>query len=404
MTPQPRPYRYAGPALLSYGFRPFFLLGPLWAGLEVLTWLPMFQGELTLGTMFSPRDWHIHELLFGYVPAVIAGFLLTAIPNWTGRPPLQGLRLAGLVTAWVAGRIAVMISGAIGWLPAMIVDGLFLTLMVAAVAHEIVAAGNWRNLKIAFMVGLLALANFAFHVEAHLAGIAFYTTRLGIAVVVMLIMVIGGRIIPSFTRNWLIRRPPGRLPLPFDRLDETCVIFSACGLLLWIATPFELPTGLMLLAAAVLNTVRLFRWTGYRTLADRLVLVLHVGYLFIPLGFLLNGLAALELVSPSAGIHAWTAGTIGIMTLAVMSRASLGHTGRALAASPGLQLVYGAAVASAILRLCAALHAPWTDKLIAASALAWIGAFLGFAALFAPLFLRARLPATASANSEGSAR
>jgi uncharacterized protein involved in response to NO len=385
MTGTPRLAPYAGPALLSYGFRPFFLFGSLWAGLEVLAWLPIFYGELSVETAFSPRDWHVHELLFGYVPAIVAGFLLTAIPNWTGRLPLQGPPLAGLVAFWLAGRFAVTLSGSIGWLAAALLDSTFLAAMVAAVTREIVAGKNWRNLKMAGLLGALALANVAFHLEAHFAGAALYTTRFGIAVTLMLIMVVGGRIIPSFTRNWLARRGPGRLPAPSDRHDENCILLSACSLALWVAVPDELPTGIMLIAAAAFNVARLCRWAGDRTIADRLVLVLHVGYLFVPVGFLLGGLAAFGIVAPSAGIHAWTVGAIGIMTLAVMSRASLGHTGRALVASPGLQAVYALATLAAVSRVCAAAHPAWGDVLLPLSALAWTGAFLGYAALYAPL-------------------
>src|SRR5690348_3843972 len=162
MTAVPRLRAYAGPAVLSYGFRPFFLLGSIWAGLEVLVWLPMFQGALSFETAFSPRDWHVHELLFGYIPAIVAGFLLTAIPNWTGRLPLQGRPLAVLVAAWLAGRVAIALSAGIGWIAAAVVDEAFLLLMVAAVTREIVAGKNWRNLKMAAMLGLLAAANLAF--------------------------------------------------------------------------------------------------------------------------------------------------------------------------------------------------------------------------------------------------
>jgi uncharacterized protein involved in response to NO len=385
MTAIPRLKPYAGPALLSYGFRPFFLLGSAWAGLEVLVWLPLFYGELSMETAFSGRDWHVHELLFGYVPAIVAGFLLTAIPNWTGRLPLQGPPLAGLVATWLAGRLAVTLSGSIGWLAAAIVDSAFLLLMVAAVMREIVAGKNWRNLKIAGMLGALALANVAFHLEAHFTGIAAYATRAAIAVTLLLIMVVGGRIIPSFTRNWLARRGPGRLPVAFDRQDRNYILFSACSLVLWVAMPDELPSGVMLIAAAAVNVVRLYRWAGERTIADRLVLVLHVGYLFVPIGFLLNGLAAFDVVTASAGIHAWTVGAIGIMTLAVMSRASLGHTGRELVASWGLQAVYAVAVLAAVTRVCAAEHPSWGEVLLPLSGLAWSGAFLGFAALYGPL-------------------
>jgi uncharacterized protein involved in response to NO len=385
MTAIPRLKPYAGPAVLSYGFRPFFLLGSIWAALEVVAWLPIFYGELSVETAFSPRDWHVHELLFGYVPAVVAGFLLTAIPNWTGRLPLQGRPLAGLVAAWLAGRLAVTLSGSIGWIAAAMVDATFLVLMVAAVAREIVAGKNWRNLKIAAMLAILAAANVSFHLEAHFAGVALYSTRVGIAVTLMLIMVVGGRIIPSFTRNWLLRRGPGRLPSTSDGHDRSCIIVSACSLALWVAVPDELVTGAMLIVAAVLNGARLCRWAGDRTIADRLVLVLHIGYLFVPIGFLLGGLAAFDVVVPSAGIHAWTVGAMGIMTLAVMSRATLGHTGRELVASFGTQVVYALAALAAVARILAAMHASWADVLLSLSALGWVGAFAGFTALYGPM-------------------
>lgn len=387
MTAIPRLKPYAGPAVLSYGFRPFFLLGAIWAGLEILAWLPMFYGELSVATAFSPRDWHVHEMMFGYVPAVVAGFLFTAIPNWTGRLPLQGTPLLVLVLVWLGGRYAVTFSASIGWIGAAVLDCSFLILMALAIAREIVVGKNWRNLKIVALLSLLGVANIAFHLEAHFEGIAFYATRVALAVVLMLIMVIGGRIIPSFTRNWLMKRPSGRLPAPFDRFDVACILVSALSLALWVAVPEGMATGALMIAAAAFNLVRLGRWAGDRTVSDRLVLVLHVGYLFVPVGFLLNGLTAFDVVASSAGIHAWTIGAIGIMTLAVMSRASLGHTGRELVASPLLQATYAAATIAAVARICTALHPQWSDLLLPVAALGWAVAFLGFAALYAPLLL-----------------
>lgn len=388
MTATPRLRPYGGPAVLSYGFRPFFLLGALWAGIEILAWLPMLKGELSLATVFSPLDWHIHEMLFGFVPAVVAGFLLTAIPNWTGRLPLQGGPLLVLVLTWLAGRYGVTFSASLGWLGVTLLDCAFLALMAIAVAREIVAGKNWRNLKIVALLSLLGMANLAFHLEAHFGGAAHYSARTALAVVIMLIMVVGGRIIPSFTTNWLMQRHSKRLPAPFGRFDEECVMVSAGGLILWVVVPDEGPTGVMLIAASLFNFTRMYRWMGHRTTSDRLVLVLHVGFLFVPIGFLLCGLASFAVVAPSAGVHAWAAGAIGIMTLAVMSRASLGHTGRKLAASPGLQAVYLAATVAAVARICAALHAEWYDQLLLVAAAAWAAAFLGFAALYGPLLLR----------------
>ncbi len=390
MAPIPRLRDYCGPALLSYGFRPFFLFGSLYAGLAVLAWLPMFYGELELSTAFAPRDWHIHEMLYGYLSAVITGFLLTAVPNWTGRMPLQGQPLLVLVLVWAAGRVAVTISASIGWEAAALVDNAFLLLVGAAMVREIIKGKNWRNLKVLIALGILAIGNITFHVEAHVHGTPDYGTRLGIAATMMLIMLIGGRIIPSFTRNWLARENPGRLPAPFGRFDVVSVIAAGVALLAWVVVPDHGVTGAALIAAGLLQTMRMARWAGERTWRDRLVLILHIAYAFVPLGFILTGLASLSLLPAAGGIHAWTGGAMGVMTLAVMSRASLGHTGRALAATLSVQVVYGLAVAAALARICAAIHPSWSDALLHMAGLAWVGAFVGFALAYWQVFTRPR--------------
>ena len=391
MAPIPRLRDYHGPALLSYGFRPFFLFGSLYAGIAVLAWLPMFYGELELSTAFAPRDWHIHEMLYGYLSAVITGFLLTAVPNWTGRMPLQGQPLLVLVLVWAAGRVAVTISASIGWEAAALVDNAFLLLVGAAMVREIIKGKNWRNLKVLIALGILAIGNITFHVEAHVHGTPDYGTRLGIAATMMLIILIGGRIIPSFTRNWLARENPGRLPAPFGRFDVVSVIAAGVALLAWVVVPDHGVTGAALIAAGLLQTMRMARWAGERTWRDRLVLILHIAYAFVPLGFILTGLASLSLLPAAGGIHAWTGGAMGVMTLAVMSRASLGHTGRALAATASVQVLYGLAVAAALARICAAIHPSWSDALLHMAGLAWAGAFVGFAIAYWKVFTRPRL-------------
>ena len=243
MTPVSRLRPHDGWPLLSSGFRPFFLLGSIYAGLAILVWLPVFMGELTLTTAFAPRDWHVHEMLYGYLPAVITGFLFTAIPNWTGRLPIQGTPLLGLVVLWLAGRVCVTFSAETGWLPAMLVDTSFLLLVAAAAAREIIAGRKWSNLNVVIMVLLLLAGNVAFHLEAHFYGAADTSIRIGIAVVVMLISLIGGRIIPSFTRNWLARENSGRLPAPFGRFDMMVVAISALVLLFWVVWPSGAGTG-----------------------------------------------------------------------------------------------------------------------------------------------------------------
>jgi uncharacterized protein involved in response to NO len=377
---------YRGPALFSYGFRPFFFFGSVYAGAIILVWLPAFYGQLTLSTAFAPRDWHVHEMLFGYIAAVVAGFLLTAVPNWTGRLPLQGRPLILLFSTWVAGRIAVGISGWIGWGPAASIDAVFLILLAASAAREIIAGKKWGNLTIVAIISLLAAGNLAFHLEAHVTGLAEYATRAGIAVVITLIALIGGRIIPSFTRNWLARQAPGRMPAPFGRFDAATVGLSALALLFWIVRPLDRTTGGLLLVCGGMHAIRLVRWSGYRTFADRLVLILHVAYAFIPAGFILAALSAFDLVAAGAGIHAWTGGAIGTMTLAVMSRATLGHTGQRLEASPATQLIYAAVIVAALARVCAVLEVGHTGVLLVVAGTAWATAFLGFAAAYSVAF------------------
>jgi len=388
MAPIPRLKRYDGPALFSYGFRPFFLFGSLYAGLAVLVWLPVFTGELVLASAFAARDWHVHEMLYGYLSAIITGFLLTAIPNWTGRLPLQGAPVIVLVAAWLLGRIVVTFSATTGWLPAALIDGGFLLLVAAAATREIITGGNWGNLKVVSLVVLLATGNLCFHLEAHLAGAADYSIRLSLAVIVMLITLIGGRIVPSFTRNWLARENPGRLPVPFNQFDAIVIAASAVTLVLWIVIPQSPATGAALMIAGILQSMRLARWAGDRTAGERLVLILHLGYAFIPLGFLLLGAASFDLVPMAAGVHAWGGGAAGTMTLAVMTRASLGHTGHVLTASRGTQAIYAAVLLAAMIRIAAALAPVYLIPLSVTAAILWASAFLGFGAAYGPILTK----------------
>lgn len=387
MTTIPRRPSYDGPVLFAGGFRPFFLLGSIYAGLAILAWLPVFMGELSLSTTLSPRDWHVHEMLYGFLPATITGFLLTAIPNWTGRLPLRGRRLMFLVALWAAGRVCVTFSAQTGWLAAMLVDVSFLATVAAAAAREIIAGKTWGNLGVIALVLLLFAGNVAFHLEAHFREGAEISIRVGIAVIVLLISLIGGRIIPSFTRNWLVKGNPGRLPAPFGLFDKLTIVVSILALACWIVWPDGISTGVALTASGVIHLMRLGRWAGDRTGREPLLLVLHVGYLFVPLGFLLNAAGAVGVVAAGAGIHAWTAGAAGVMTLAVMSRATLGHTGQQLTASVPTRLIYMSIFVAAVARICAVLEPAQGIALLYIATIGWAAAFLGFALVFGPILI-----------------
>jgi uncharacterized protein involved in response to NO len=331
-------------------------------------------------------------MLFGYLAAVLTGFLLTAIPNWTGRLPVQGYPLLALVLLWIAGRFAIFHSASLGWIATAVIDCAFLLAVTAAAAIEIVAGRNWRNLKVVVPVGLFAAANIFFHLEAHFAGSSDIARRLGIGTAIVLITLIGGRIIPSFTRNWLSRENPGRLPIPVGRFDMATILVTALGLAAWSFAPEALGTALVLMAAAGLNAFRLGRWAGDRTVRDPLVLILHLAYAFVPIGLFLvacHGLAPAT-VEPAAGVHALGVGAIGTMTLAVMVRATLGHTGRPLRAATTGCIVFAAILASALARILAALGfaGPWLMELAGGL---WAAAFLAFVLFYGAMVLGPRV-------------
>ena len=404
MAPIPRLKPYQGPALFSYGFRPFFLFGSIWAAVGILLWMPTWFGEITLPTAFEPQDWHAHEMLYGFLPAIVTGFLLTAIPNWTGRLPLQGAPLVVLTVTWLLGRVALLTSAWTSIGLAAVVDVAFLVLAAAAAAREVIAGGNWRNLKVVAILSVLTLGNVVFHIEAaaratgagghaaHMHGIGdgHLGLRIGLAAAVLLITLIGGRIVPSFTRNWLAREKPGRLPVAPGRFDQISTVAAIVALLTWVALPEARPTAALLALSAVLQTVRLARWAGDRTVSDRLVLILHVAYLFVPIGFALSAAGSLGWLPASAGFHAWAVGAVGTMTLAVMSRASLGHTGRALVASRSVQIAYAAIVVATVARVAAVVQPERAFEWLHVAAFSWIGGFALFAVSYFGILARRR--------------
>lgn len=334
---------------------------------------------------FPPNVWHAHEMAFGYGGAVVAGFLLTAIPNWTGRLPLQGGPLGALVVLWFCGRIAVLCSSIIGLGASAVVDLAFPAAFLAVVAREIVAGRKWRNLPMVGALALLLIGNALTHSDAlGFASVDGVGNRLGIATLLALISLIGGRIVPSFTRNWLVKQDPNTAtPAQFDLVDRIALATTVIALLAWAFAPEAGFTSWLELAAGGALAARLARWRGEKTLAEPLLWVLHLGYGWLSIGLLLLGLNGLmQLAPPTTALHALTVGAIGTMTLAVITRASLGHTGRALVAGPRTTAIYVMITLAVLLRLMAPLLGAHYVLALSLSAVAWCGAFGGFALFY----------------------
>jgi uncharacterized protein involved in response to NO len=399
ITAEERARRLRMPAVLSYAFRPMFLAAGSWAILSLVLWLAVFLGYIQLPTRFDPLAWHIHEMLFGFVMAAVAGFLLTAIPNWTNRLPVRGYPLALLTGLWLLGRIACLISIDLPAWMAVVADLSFPVVLLAVAAREIIAGRNWRNLPMTAPIAVFIVADLLMHLEslgfAVPSGLGW---RLGLAAPILLISVIGGRIIPSFTRNWLFKRNSARLPAAHSAIDSAAIGLLCAGLIIWAAFPDLRFAGVLLVIAAAFNAWRLARWAGGATWAEPLLFILHVGYGWLVVGVALLGLSILGAGVPVASaIHALTAGAIATMILAVMPRVTLGHTGRDLTANRATVAIFVLINVAAISRVCASWHPDDMMILLALSAACWIAAFGLFEIVYGPMLLT-RQPARSGSS------
>jgi uncharacterized protein involved in response to NO len=380
-------------ALFAYGFRPFFLLASLYAALAVPTWLLLMTGAIALPTNLSAMQWHGHEMVFGFALAGITGFYLTAVPSWTGAPPVRGGRLMILVALWLAARAAMWCSGA---LPASVValaELALLPVLAAFVLPALIAARQPRNLIFLVIPAALELAILLVHLEP-LGGAddtGWTGLQLGIDLAALLITVIGGRIVPTFTANALRTRGEPVLPATAPILDRLAILSVVAVLIADLIDRAAL-IGLTALAATVLNAARLGGWRTRRVLDTPLLWVLHLGYGWLVVGFGLKALYALtDLVPASAALHAMTVGAIGTMMLAVMTRATLGHTGRALVASRPTVAAYVLITIAALLRIAGAFTPDLYLILVETSGLLWSLAFGLFLWVYAPILVSPRI-------------
>ncbi len=384
-----------GTALFDYGFRVFFLLAGLVAVASVGAWYLITGHGAEIPFAVAPVIWHGHEMVFGYAAAVIAGFLLTAAPGWTGRDRVHGAPLALLALLWLLGRLAYWFSA---WLPVglvAVVDLAFLPALLAALLPGWLARGARRHLVFVVFLGLLACGNLLVHLDS--LGVAWADPgqglRLAIATVVLLIAVVGGRIVPSFTLNALrrrdatasLRRPPW--------LDRATVAATAGFVIAETFLPGSPAAGLVALAAALLHAVRQAGWRPLSTWREPLLWILHVGYAWLAIGLAAKGLAALTDWLPDVlAMHALTVGAIATMTVAVMTRAGLGHTGRPLVAPKPVVAAYLALTGAAVVRVFGPLVLPdaaaTTTEI---SALLWVSAYALICLVYGPILTRPRV-------------
>lgn len=375
-----------GAKLLERGFRPFFLSAGVFAGIVMPLWIAVLAFEVNVPSSLSARSWHIHEMLFGYLSAVLAGFLLTAIPNWTGRLPVVGRSLALLWSVWLAGRIA-MTFGKYLPVTAAVVDSAFLVVFAGLVWREVVTGKNLRNAPVCLIITGLALANISFHALSLSGESIVVVERFSLGLTAILISLIGGRIVPSFTRNWMAKNNITPLPATFDNLDKASLGFGVAACLSWVLLPAHVFSGILFMVAGCLFLFRIWRWRGFACLGEWLVVILHVGYLWLSVWFLLMAVAILlpAYVTEASAVHALSAGAIGTMTMAVVTRASLGHSGRKLTADLPTIVIYAFIIAGGALRVVADLLPFDYMVVVALAGGLWAAGFLVFVVVYGPL-------------------
>jgi len=372
----------------ALGFRPFFLAAGMYAVLLMGLWLLKLRGTVA-PTDLSPIVWHGHEMLFGFTVAVIAGFLLTAAQNWTGIRTPSGTPLAALFLVWLAGRIGFLLPG----LPAMLVaavDLAFLPVLALTLAWPIMRAKQLHNYPFPLLLLVLAAANVLVHGETF--GWTTDTARLGLRlaayVVVTMIVLMGGRVIPSFTDNKL-----GTRARRWKTIETLVPVVTLAALGATLAAPASIVTALLAAIAAVVHAIRLAGWYTNKYWSVPLLWVLHLGYAWITLGFALLALSAAGVgTAASSALHAFTAGGIGVLTLGMMARVSLGHTGRMLEPARLITLAFVAVNLAACVRVFLPLAFPATlAQGYAVSGILWMLAFGTFAAIYLPILMRPRV-------------
>ncbi|MEE8350676.1 MAG: NnrS family protein [Rhodospirillales bacterium] len=380
-------------AFFSYGFRPFFLFAGLHAVLAMAAWMAWRAG-LPIDTDFAPVGWHTHEMLFGYTAAAFAGFILTASPSWTGKPPVQGRPLAVLAALWLSGRAAVWFSAT---LPPLLVAGADLSFWIFLffLISQMLKGGAFRHAVFLLFIGVLMLANAMVHLER--LGLGEDTMAAGhmmaLNTYILLIVIIGGRTIPSFTRNAL-RTDADPDPLPTRNIiDRGAMLLTLAVVVVDLAAPGDVVAGWVAVAAALANGLRLAGWQGWRVLNQPILWVVHLGYLWLVAGLALKGYANLTgALSAGTALHILTVGAIGSVTLGIMTRAGLGHTGRPLQVPTAITVAYIVLSLSTVIRVAGPLW--WPEHFgaaVMAAGAGWCLTYAIFVGVFWPILTRPRM-------------
>lgn len=376
--------------VFNLGFRPFFLLSGAFAIILIALWIPVFTGGRALSTYYGQIGWHSHEMIFGYTVGVIAGFLLTSVRNWTGRSTATGGFLATLVTLWLLGRILPFFAATMPAWSISVVDLAFLPALTASIGVPLVRHGEKRNLLFLPLILGLFFANLLVHLEllGVVPGVAHHGIFLGLYLIILLIVIMGGRVVPFFTERALPGVVIKRRPL----LEWLAPLTVIAYLLAELLFPNSEVAGALAGLAAIINGIRVVSWYSHRYWQAPLLWVLHLGYGWIVVGFLLKAAASLGLVAAQFTIHAFTVGGIGVLTIGMMARVSLGHTARPLKVTSSIAVAFALLNIAAVLRgLLPSIFPLWFSQLVILSGMLWIAAFLIFVIVYAPILTQPRL-------------
>lgn len=386
-----RPAQSAAPLhgwpLLRLGFRPFYLGTALLACLAVPLWIAIFLGRIQVPLPMSPLLWHAHEMLFGFAAGVVVGFLLTAVKAWTGLETARGPLLGALALLWLAARLASLVAP---YAVYATLDMLLLPAVAAVLLRVLIKAGNKRNIPLICLLLLMAAANLVFHLSVLgiVAVPAVSALYAELALILMVVSVITGRVVPMFTRNVT----PGLVINMPRKFELSLLAVTAVTLALWV---FAAPAPVVLvasLAAGVMHAVRLWKWHPQVTFKRPILWILHASYAWLPLGFVLLALAQLGWVVPSLAVHAFAVGVIGGLIIGMVTRTARGHTGRPLQPSRGEVVAYALVMLAAVLRvLVPAVQPAWYAYALEGAACLWAIAFAIYLVIYTPWLMRTRL-------------